>query len=133
MTNDDLTDAFRFAIEHAPAWTADTSSAVIHQILDRIADSTDDWDASSGEEWVQFISGSEAVLYLRIDFPLAIVLGGYETLLDGIDLVSVMVEDFQVDDYRIDPALVPAIFPHQATTALNPAGFTIYDLWRAST
>jgi hypothetical protein len=133
VLNDDLTDAFRYAIEHAAAWSADTSSAVIHQILDRLAEAVDDWDASSGEEWVQFIVGSEAVLYLRIDFPLALVLRGYERLLDGIGVVTVAVDDFQGRDYRIDPALLGAIFSHTSPTALDPDAFTIYDLWRAST
>jgi hypothetical protein len=74
------------------------------------------------------------VLYLRIDFPLALVLRGYEPLLDGIDVVSVAVDDFQRRDYRIDPTLLRRIFSHQPTVAaLDPDGFTIYDLWRAST
>lgn len=133
MLTDDLTDAFRYAIDHAAAWSADMSSAVIHEILDRIAGAVDEWDASSGEEWVQFIVEGEAVLYLRIDFPLALVLRGYETLLDSIDVVAVASDDFQGQAYRIEPALLDAIFSHQATAALDPDSFTIYELWRAST
>ena len=129
----DLSDAFRVALNDAPNWTADTSNAAIHAILDRIGAAVDDWDASSGEEWVQFIVGEDAVLYLRIDFPLAIVLSGYEVLLEGIEVIVITADDFLRAKFRLDPALLPAIFSHTPDASINPNSFTIYELWRAST
>lgn len=128
----DLTDSFRLAYEHAASWTPDDLNTAVHTILDRIASAVDDWDASSGEEWAQFTVEGAHILYLRADFPLALVCSGYEVLLSGINVVTVSVEDFRRTQCVMDAVVMEAILPIEVSSGIDPDGFTVYDLWRAA-
>lgn len=131
--NDDLSDAFRLALQHASSWTPEISTEAVNLLFDRIAAATDDWDASSGEEWVQFIANGSPILYLRVDFPLAFVLSGAEMLLEGIGVVVLTVDSFDDVRFSIHPSLLSDIFSHQNFGVLNPASFTVHELWQAAT
>lgn len=129
----DLSDHFRAGWDYAATWTPDTLNTVVHVLIDRIAAATDDWDASSGEEWVQFSANGGVILYLRVNFPLAIILSGYEAVLDEIPVVVVSVEDFHQTKFSIDQTVVGVVFAHGVQRAFNPTSFTIQELWRAAT
>ena len=130
----DLTDFFRTAVEHTPSWSPDHVNAAVHMVLDRMAEITDEWDAASGEDWVQFMIDGDVVIYLRVNFPLAFVIGGYETLLDDVGAVVVPVDNFQTTKFRVEFNLLRRIVTHCSPTGgpLSPSGFTVQELWRAS-
>ncbi len=128
----DLSDSFQLAYENSGLWTPDRVNSVVHELFDRFAAALDDWDASSGEEWVQFSANGQPILYLRTNLPLAIILSGYEAVLDDIPVVVISAEDFQRTRFRMDAELMDAVFSPNAVRALDPNGFTINEFWRAS-
>lgn len=128
----DLTDSFRLAYDNAASWTPDQLNAVVHELFNRFAEALDDWDASSGEEWMQFSANGQPVLYVRANLPLAIILSGYEGVLDDIPVVLISADDFQKVRFQLDVAVMRALFSAEAAGSLNPSGFTISELWRAS-
>jgi hypothetical protein len=132
--NHDLTDCFRLALKHASSWTPDHVNTAVHVLLDRMASVTDNWDAASGEDWVQFMMDGDTAIYLRVNFPLAITLENCVEMLEDMGVVIVAVDDFYETRYRMDAGVMKLVLAHRSASGglLDPNGFTIQELWRAS-
>ncbi len=128
----DLSDSFQLAYENSGLWTPDRVNAVVHELFDRFAAALDDWDASTGEEWAQFSANGQPILLLRTNLPLAIILNGSEGVLDDIPVVVISAADFHQTRFCMDASMMQALLSPDAVRALNPASFTINELWRAS-